>query len=147
MEAKTTYASDRIDVAAYNGLHKIEQRNHSRKARYVVAQKFYEIEISRTIYTTVTICIDEDDEVFKHLFSDGDKQYPSFASLQDAVHNAANELTKDYEWETDDVNTEVVSLKEIPKEEAIIYSVWDAKNNRKYVKPATPTPQESNPAT
>jgi hypothetical protein len=97
-----------------------------------MAQRFLEIEISRHIFTTVNIVVDDEDEKYKDVFNAENKiSHKAFHLLQDAAHQAADKIVSEYDWETDKSETEVDGMKEVPKGEAVLFECWDAKNNRK----------------
>lgn len=93
-----------------------------------MVQRFLEVDIERTIYTSVNIVVDDEDEKYKNLFKDG-KLAGCSKALDEAAHEAANEIVDKYDWETDEDNTDVVGIKIISEEEASHYTIWDAKNN------------------
>lgn len=97
-----------------------------------MAQRFLEVEVSRHIFTTVNIVVDDEDEKFKEAFNGGVLSYQAFRVLQKAAHEAADKIAPEYDWETDKTETEIDGLKEVSKEEAAMFQVWDAQNNRKF---------------
>lgn len=98
-----------------------------------MAQRFLEVEVSRHIFTTVNIVVDDEDERFKEAFGqDGKISHKAFHLLQKAAHEAADKIAPEYDWETDKTETDIDGVKEISKGEAAMFQVWDAQNNRKF---------------
>lgn len=98
-----------------------------------MAQRFIEVKISRHVFTTVNILIDDEDKKYEGLFDgNGKLSARSFSLLQEEAHAAADKVAEEYDWETDTSETDIDSAKEVTKEEATLFGVWDAKNKRKF---------------
>ncbi len=91
-----------------------------------MAKRFYEVEITREVYATVTIMVDDDENPV--LKEDLRKVH---SVLSKHVGKAADKIDP-YEWETDRLNTSINSYEEIDEAEAVLYSVWDAQKNEVY---------------
>jgi len=97
-----------------------------------MAQRFLEIEISRSIFTSVNVAIDDADPKYAGLFSEnGTLSHKAFHLLKDVAHKAADKVASEYDWETDKSETEIDGLQEVSAEEASHFKVWDEKNDRK----------------
>jgi hypothetical protein len=97
-----------------------------------MAQRFLEIDISRSIFTSVNVVIDDEDPKYAGLFdASGKVSNFGWSALKDVAHKAADKIVSEYDWETDKSETEIDGYKEVSEEEAKLFSVWDEKNNRK----------------
>ena len=94
-----------------------------------MAQRFFEVEVSRAIYTSVTIVVDDQDEKYQKLFADK-FAIVGFSILKQAAKEAADKVAQEYDWETDKEDLDINGYKEVSKEEALKYKVWDSQNNR-----------------
>jgi hypothetical protein len=94
-----------------------------------MAQRFFEVEVSRAIYTSVTIVVDDQDEKYQKLFADK-FAIGGFSILKQAAKEAASKVAQEYDWETDKEDLDINGYKEVSKEEALQYKVWDSQNNR-----------------
>jgi hypothetical protein len=94
-----------------------------------MAQRFFEVEVSRSIYTTVTIVVDDQDEKYQKLFADKFAT-GGFSILKQAAKEAADKVAQEYDWETDKEDLDINGYKEVSEEEALQYKIWDSKNNR-----------------
>lgn len=97
-----------------------------------MAQRFLEIQISRYIYTSVTVAIDDEDPKYAGLFDENSKvTNQGWSSLKNAAHKAADKIVAEDDWETDRSETEIDGYHEVSEAEAKQFSVWDEKNSRK----------------
>ena len=102
-----------------------------------MAQRFFEVEVSRAIYTSVTIVVDDQDEKYQKLFADK-FTIGGFSILKQAAKEAADKVVQEsncgrfwlYDWETDTEDLDINGYKEVSEEEALQYKIWDSKNNR-----------------
>ena len=97
-----------------------------------MAERFLEVGVERVMYTTVNIVIDDQDENYKNLFgSDGKIILGQYKRLKEVAGKAAKEIVEKYEWEIDEDEIDVTQLKEVPKDKALQFVNWDAKNDKR----------------
>jgi len=73
-----------------------------------MAQRFLEVQVSRHIFTTVNIVVDDEDERFKGIFKeDGTLSTKAMSLLNNVAHQAADKIAPEYDWETDKTETEI----------------------------------------
>lgn len=103
-----------------------------------MAQRFLEIEVSRSVYTSVTVAIDDEDPKYAGLFDENNKtnkgwssSHVGWLSLKDVAHKAADKVVAEYDWETDKSETEIDGFQEVSESEARQFNIWDEKNNQK----------------
>lgn len=95
-----------------------------------MAERFVKITVSKELFTDIVVKIDDENQKFLDIFSKDNKlKFPRFE--QNLIDKAVEETVNDYEWEEDTYNS-YHSAKEIPKEEAIQYKVWDAIEDQEY---------------
>lgn len=95
-----------------------------------MTQRFIELQVSRAIYTDVTIAIDDEDPKYKTLFAeDGSLTFRGASLLKEAAAKAADNVAESYDWQKDTTETEIDAYHEVSVEEARQYKIWDTKND------------------
>ena len=78
--------------------------------------RYYEVEVSRRQIAYVTVRVPHDQKFDYRI-----------GNSQEIVEKAVDELVQNYEWETDyPYDIEVESIKEMTKDEALEYDVYEA---------------------
>lgn len=90
-----------------------------------MARRFIEVEISKTTTSSVYIAIDDEDERFKEVITDGKLTWKGLRKLREDAIKAADDLS-DYEWNDFDAEIEVEGGKVVEEKDARQYSCWDA---------------------
>lgn len=97
-----------------------------------MAQRFLEVDVSRTVTTTITIAVDDEDERFRALFdADGKltgRGWHGWHDLKVVAQSAPKMVSHDL-WDIEG-EVDVLGMKAVTKEEAMQYEVWDAQTNR-----------------
>lgn len=96
-----------------------------------MAKRFLEVEVSRNIFTTVNIVVDDEDPKYQGMFS-GEANRRGFSCLKEAAHKAASEVVGGLDWETEDSSTEIHGYHEVEESLALEFPNWDAIKNEVY---------------
>lgn len=95
-----------------------------------MSKKFLKVEISKRVYSTVFLAIDENDPRYQSVVKDGKVSLAPMSALQEIAEEGADKTVYNDEWESvSGERIEVEGVKVVDEKEAVAFRTWDVVTN------------------
>lgn len=87
-----------------------------------MAKKYLEIDVTKTLSTTLYVCVEDDGRDLNQMLQD----IPIAKAISETIHDS----DWDFEWNPEDSDYGIMSISEVKAEEAELYTVFDVETQK-----------------